>query len=222
MQPRFPRYSMQLPVLHKPKSPPPAKAGIGWTRNVGEQGTCVELAEVLKPSMPVWLYLHTDRGTIEAEARVVWGRELLQGEGGILHGFTFTRVSPSHLTILADMLLFKRKMRDDGVRLPLDLPVTCEPSGSTKPVNGRTINLSRGGVLIHLPPRLPVKTVLRLTLHAPTGPLDGEGLVVWTEALEKSRPGALIPHGLRFTYLSWSCPLTLGHLLMAPSLMMTP
>jgi len=212
-----PRYLIKLPVLCKPKSPLSTRAGIGWTRNVSERGACVELADVLPPGMPICLCLHTDRGVIEAESLVAWSKDLRQEEGGILHGFAFTRLSASHMPILADLLLFKRKMREGGVRLPLDIAVTCEPDGLAESVSGRTTNLSRGGLLLRLHRRLPAMTALRLTLHAPTGPLRGKGLVVWTETVDTLQAGAPIPHGLRFTCLSWSSCMTLGLLLMAPS-----
>lgn len=219
MLPRLPRYPIQLPVLHKPKALPPTRAGVGWTRNVGEGGACVELAEDLKPGMPVCLHFLANQGPIEAEAQVVWIGEARQGDGGVLHGFTFTHLAPIHLPVLTDLLLFKgkRKIRDGGVRLPLNLSVACQFKESAEAVQGWTGNLSRGGVMLRLPWCVPVRTVLRMTLHTPTGPLDEEGLVVWADSLERWPPGAPVPHGLRFTSLRWSSSLTLGLLLLVPS-----
>jgi len=219
MLPRLPRYPIQVPVLHKPKALPPTRAGVGWMRNVGDGGACVELAESLKPGMPVCLHLHTDQGNIETEARVVWAGRDGPGEGGVLHGFAFTHLAPTHLPILADLLLFKsnRKMRDGGVRLPLNLPVMCQLKGSSERVQGWTGNLSRGGLMVCFSRRMPTWTVLRMTLHTPTGPLEEEGLVVWADSLERWGLGAPVPHGLRFTSLRWSNLLTLGLLLLVPS-----
>ena len=213
---RAPRYPMRLPFLHKPQAPAPIRAGVGWTRDLSETGACVELAEALQPQMPLCIRLQTDRGPIEVEAQVVWTREFSPGKGGVLHGIAFTYLAPTQLQTLADLLLFKREMREAGIRLPMDLPMTCLPKGLAGPVQGRTGNLSSGGALLRLPQRLPARTELEVILHTSTGPVKAEGVVVWVGRPEGGKPRALIPHGFRFTSLNWSSSLALGLLLTTP------
>jgi len=214
---RAPRYPMRLPFLHKPQAPAPVRAGVGWTRDLSETGACVELAEALQRQMPLCIRLQTDRGSIEAEAQVVWTGEFRPGKGGVLHGITFTYLAPDQLQALADLLLFKREMREAGIRLATDLPVTCLPRGLAGPLRGRTGNLSSGGASLRLPQRLPARTELEVILHTSTGPVKTEGVVVWVGRPEGGKPRGLIPHGFRFTSLDWSSSLALGLLLTTPS-----
>jgi hypothetical protein len=208
---------MRLPLLHKPQAPALIRTGVGWTRDLSETGACVELAEALQPSMPLCIRLQTGRGSIEAEAQVVWTGEFHPGKGGVLHGITFTYLAPTQLRALADLLLFKREMREAGIRLPMDLHVTCLPKGLVGPVQGRTGNLSSGGALLRLPQRLPARTELDVILHTSTGPVKAEGMVVWVGRPEGGIPGGLTPHGFRFKSLNWSSSLALGLLLTTPS-----
>lgn len=214
---RAPRYPMRLPLLHKPQAPAPIRTGVGWTRDLSETGACVELAETLQRQMPLRIRLQTGRGSIEAEAQVVWTGEFRPGKGGVLHGIAFTYLAPTQLQALADLLLFKREMREAGIRLPMDLHVTCLPQGLAQPVQGRTRNLSSGGALLRLPQRLPARTELEIILHTPTGPVKAEGVVSWVGRPEGGKLRGLIPHGFRFTSLTWSNSLALGLLLTTPS-----
>jgi len=214
---RPPRYPMRLPFLHKPQAPAPVRAGVGWTRDLSERGACVELAEALQPQIPLCIRLQTDQGPIEAEAQVVWTGEFYPGRGGVLHGIAFTHLAPSQLRALAGLLLFKGDMREAGVRMPVDLPVTCLPKGPAATYQGRTGNVSRGGLMLRLPERLPHRTELEVILHMSTGPVKAEGVIAWAGSPEGREPGAPIPHGFRFTSLNWSSSLALGLLLTAPS-----
>ncbi|HSD50845.1 MAG TPA: PilZ domain-containing protein [Candidatus Methylomirabilis sp.] len=214
---RAPRYPMRLPLLHKPQVPALIRTGVGWTRDLSETGACVEVAETLQRQIPLCIRLQTGRGSIEAEAQVVWTGEFRPGKGGVLHGITFTYLAPTQLRALADLLLFKREVREGGIRLPMDLGVTCLPQGMTGPVQGRTGDLSSGGALLHLPQRLPARTELEVILHTSTGPVKAEGVVVWVGRPEGGKARGLIPHGFRFRSLNWSSSLALGLLLTTPS-----
>lgn len=214
---RAPRYPMRLPFLHKPQAPAPIRAGVGWTRDLSESGACVELAEVLQPRMLLCIRLQTDRGPIEADAQVVWTREFRPAKGGIVHGITFTHLAPTQLQALAELLLFKRGIREAGVRLVMDLPVTCLPKGPAGPIQGRTGNLSCGGLLLRLPRRLTPRTQLEVILHMSSGPVKAEGVIVWVGSPEGREPRSPVSHGLRFTSLSWSTSLAVGLLLTMPS-----
>jgi hypothetical protein len=158
-----------------------------------------------------------DRGAVDVEAEVVWTAEPAPTEGGILHGVAFRRMTPEHLQALHALLATEGERRWAGVRLPLELPATCRPKGQAgPPLQERTVNLSRGGLLLRLPQPLPLETVVDVTLHAPHGALTVEGAVVWVDPPERRAPGQPIRHGLRFTPLGWSTALSLG-LVMASS-----
>jgi len=208
------RYLIVLPLLHKPREAAPARVGVGWTRNLGEGGTCVEFPERLQLQMPLLVRIQTDRDAIEVEARVVWTGGPAAG-GGVRHGLAFAQISPDQYQTLQDLLLSKGETRQAGVRLPLEVSVTCQPKRRAgPPVQGRTGNISHGGLLLRLPQVLLPETVLELTLHTPLGPVTAEGAVVWVEPPERRTPGEPIRHGLRFTVLGWSTSLSLGLVLM--------
>lgn len=208
---QFARYLIQLPLLHKSGAVAPAKVGVGWTHNLSEGGTCVEMAERFPVEMPLCARLQTDRGPIEVEGRVVWAARTAPAAGGILHGVAFSPLPAEQLCALHDLIRLKGEMRLAGVRLPLEVPVTCRPEGQAGLLlQGRTGNLSRGGVLLCLPEVLQVGTVVALTLHTPHGTLTAQGAVVWSDPPERQAPGELIRHGLRFTALGWSTTLSLG------------
>jgi len=98
--------------------------------------------------------------------------------------------------------------------LPVDLPVKCQPMnppGTT--LQGRTGDMSRGGLLLLLPEALCPGTTLETTLHTATGPLSVAGVIVWAEPPERRTFGRAIRHGMQFTSLDWSISLYLGLLL---------
>jgi PilZ domain len=209
-----PRYPIQIPVLHKPKNPAPNSAGVGWTRNLSEGGACVELGQRLRPPMPLRVRLQTDRGPIELEAQVTWAEESDSPRGGILHGVAFTQTSPDQLSALQELLLSKALVRHPKVRLPFEVPVTCQPVGNDGlAVQGRTRDGSRGGLLLRLSRVVPPETVLEVTLHVPAGPLTIKGAVAWVAPPEGRDPGGPILHGIRFIHSTWSTAVALGLLL---------
>ncbi len=211
VQRRFPRYLIQLPLLHKSKAPAPNKAGVGWTRNLSEAGACVELAERLGSRMPLRLLLRTDRGGIELEAQVVWAGEPGRLGGGILHGVAFTHLLPEQLRALRDLIRSKGQVRNAGVRVPLEISVTCMPTGPRRPtLQGLTGDISRGGLLLLLPEVVPAGSTMNITLQTSNGPLTVEGAVVWVEPPGGRAVGPPFRHGCRFTTLRWSTSLSLG------------
>lgn len=214
---RPPRYPMRLPFLHKPPALAPVRAGVGWTRDLSEGGACVELAEALQPQMPLCIRLQTDQGPIQAEAQVIWTGEFRPGRGGVLHGIAFTHLAPAQLQALACLLLFKGDMREAGVRMPVNLPVTCLPKGPAATFRGRTGNVSRGGLMLRLPKSLPPRTELEVILQMSTSPVKAEGVIAWAGSPVARETGAAIPHGLRFISLNWASSLALGLLLTVPS-----
>ncbi len=216
-QRRFVRYRISLPLLHRPKAPTALNVGVGWSRDLSEGGACVELAERLRVQRPVRIQIQTDTGAIEAEAWVVWRQDPAPSEGGSLHGVAFTKIAPEHLAALRDVIYRKGERGDAGIRLPLEIAVTCHPPGpEAGPIAGWTGDVGRGGLLLRLPTTLAPGTTLALTLHTPHGPLTAQGVVVWVAPPEKRPSEGPIPHGLRFTTLGWSTMLSLGLLLADP------
>ncbi len=211
VQRRHPRYVIQLPFLLKARAPVPNPAGVGWTRDLSEGGACVELAEGLGLRSPLGLRLRTDRGGIELQARVVWIGEPRRLGGGILHGVTFTHLLPDQLQALRDLIRSKGQVRNAGVRVPLEISVTCTPTGSRWPsFQGLTADISHGGLLLLLPEVVPAGLAMNITLQTPHGPLTVEGAVVWVEPPGGRAVGPPFRHGLRFTTLRWSTSLSLG------------
>jgi len=220
---QFRRYPVQLPLVHKSKNPGPIASGVGWTRDLSEGGACVELDRRLSAPAPLQVRLQTDRGAIDLEVQVVWELETREGDagpgkGGVLHGVAFSRLAPEQLQALRDLIQSQRQERRAAVRLPLDLAVTCRPKDPAgAPVQGRTQDMSRGGLLLRLSQDVPPGTLLELTLHPAGGPVTVGGEVVWVDPPEKRTPGEPIRHGLQFTALGVSAMMSLGLLLMEPA-----
>ncbi|MGD0265484.1 MAG: PilZ domain-containing protein [Candidatus Methylomirabilota bacterium] len=214
---QFARYPVQLPVVHEATSPGFTGSRAGWTRDLSEGGACLELDERLPIPRLLRIHLQTDRGAIEVEAQVVWeveSRESGEGKGGILHGVAFTHLSQDQLQALRGLLFSIEHERRAGIRLPLDLPVTCQPKDPTAgPLQGRTGDVSRGGLLLRLSQVLAPGTALQLTLDHPNGRVTAEGEIVWAESPERRTAGEPIRHGLRFNALGWSTSLSLALLM---------
>lgn len=209
IQRRFPRYRMTLPVLYR-STPGSGSVGAGWTRDLSEGGSCVELDERIWPRTPLQIRLHTDRGSFELKAKVAWLGQP-NPDGGNLHGVTFIQVPAAQRQELRDLLRTKEDTRESGIRLPLVLAVSCRPKGRTgPPLYGRTGDISRGGLSLRLLHAFPPGMRLEITLHTPKGPIPAEGMIAWVAPPERRRPGQLIQHGLRFTTLDWSTSLSLG------------
>jgi c-di-GMP-binding flagellar brake protein YcgR len=214
------RYPIQVPLLHTSRNPTSTTTGIGWTRDLSEGGACVELDRRLSAPTPLQVRLQTEQGAIDLEVQVVWEMETREGDagsgkGGVLHGVAFSHLAPEQLQALRDLIQSHRQERRAAVRLPLDLAVTCQPKvPAGAPVQGRTEDMSRGGLLLRLAQDVPPGTVIELTLHPAGGAVTVEGEVVWVDPPEKRTPGEPVRHGLRFTALGFSAMMSLGLLLM--------
>jgi hypothetical protein len=102
-----PRSLIELPVLYRRKAPEPVKAGAGWTHNLSEDGACVELSERLEPPSSVQLLFQTDQGGLDLSAVVMWAAAIRAKEHGILHGVTFTDLTPDQRKGLKELLRAK-------------------------------------------------------------------------------------------------------------------
>jgi c-di-GMP-binding flagellar brake protein YcgR len=215
VQRRFPRFPIKLPVLYKVLEPMAGKPGVGWTRDLSEGGACLELADRLGPATVLWILLRSDLGGLEMTAKVAWVGGQASAQGGVAHGVSFERVGPNQQEALRKLLMqHKVQLRQEGVRVPLEISVKCWPKGGTgQIVEGRTGDISRGGMLLHLPVAFPPPTVLKVSIPTPRGIVEAEGEIAWMEPLQGKAPGEIIRHGFRFTEISWPNQLTLGLLL---------
>ena len=162
--------------------------------------------------------LQTDGGPIDIAGTVAWSGGTPTAQGGIPHGVEFAEVAADQLLTLKELLLRKGDARQTGIRLPLEVAVTCCPhEGSRRSLEGTTGDISQGGMLLVLQGRLEPGTTLSLTLRTQSGPLTAEGTVIWA-APRNSQPGQpAIRHGIRFTVLGWSTSLSLGLVLAEPA-----
>ncbi len=94
------------------------------------------------------------------------------------------------------------------LRVPLacavDYAVRSSPLGATGPARGRgrTVDLSRQGLQVVLPERIPAFSVLAVTLHLPMGALSAVCQVVWAQLpTPRDLSAAGCRHGLAFTEL---------------------
>ena len=215
MQRRFPRFPLKLPVLYKVLEPAPGKPGVGWTRDLSEGGACLELAERLEQSTVLSVLFRSDLGGLELTAKVAWIGKQGPGQEGIAHGVAFEKVGPNQQEALRQLLAeHKVQLRHEGVRVPLEVSIRCQVKGGTgQIVEGRTGDISRSGMLLHLPVAVPSPTVLKVSIPTARGTVEAEGEIAWVEPPEARIPGESIRHGFRFTEISWPNQLTLGLLL---------
>ena len=209
------RYPIQLPFLLQQKPPKLSTHQVGWTRNLGHGGACVDLPERLPPRTSLCVCLRREQGALEVEAKVTWVGQPRRGNGGgVPHGLAFTLIPPDQCQALSILLVSAGLVRPAGLRLPCEVPTTCQfKREAGPPLQGRTRDISRGGLLLRLPRVLPPETALDLTLQTPQGLLTAEGATVWVAPPEGRTPGGPIRHGLRFTNVGWSTTLSLARLL---------
>jgi hypothetical protein len=158
--------------------------------------------------------IQTDRGPIETEAKVVWIGASTPAGAENYYGLTFTHIAPQHLQVLRDMILPLSMVAHAGMRLAMNLAVTCRrKNAGGPPLKGQTAEMSRGGMLLRLPRPIDPGAVVELTIQSSNGPFALEGAIVWIQPPEEREPGELIDHGVRFTSSTWSVSLALGFLL---------
>jgi hypothetical protein len=101
------RSLMQLPVLYRRKAPEPVRAGAGWTHNLSEEGACMELSERLEAPSSIQLVFQTDQRGLTLSAEVIWAAAIKAKDHGVLHGVTFTDVTPDQRKALKELLRAK-------------------------------------------------------------------------------------------------------------------
>ncbi len=206
------RFPIALPLQYTVRIPARHGSEVGWTRNLSESGACLLLPERLPIKISIQLLLQTDGGPIKAEARVIWAGK--PGFDLVRHGVAFTRIAPDQRRALRDLLRWSGSVRPAGLRLSVEVPITCRRRGQAQPpIPGWTVDLSRGGLSLRLPQALTPGTELIITLPAPTGPLTLAGTVVWVEASRRSPRKETVRHGFQFTILDAAVELALARLL---------
>jgi hypothetical protein len=207
------RYPIVVPILYGLECSNPVMASAGWTRDLSEGGTCLELSERLEVSALIRLFLRTDQGGIATQGQVIWIEGPLQ-TGGTLHGVIFTRMNSAQSQAVHELLSRKRMVWQAVVRIPLELPVIYQLKGQPRSLHqGQTENVSRRGLLLRLPLVYLPGTLLEVTLHTPRGHLTAQGTIVRVIPLEAQMPGEPIRHGFHFTDISHATQITLGRVL---------
>jgi hypothetical protein len=195
------RYQILLPVLFQ-ATPMGALApieGSGWTRNLSETGACLELSEPLTLRAALRVTLLDEGGSVVLEAAVAWVGHPRLPAGGTLHGVVFGPLTLHQRLVLQTLCRRHAGLRAEAMRLPAALPVLCHPLGAVSPpLRGWTGDLGREGCLLLLPERLPVGTLLALSLTTPRGDVPAEATVVWVEPALSALLRTFTRHGVRF------------------------
>jgi hypothetical protein len=207
------RHPLVLSIIYKRPDSDEAERGIGWTRNLSEGGACLELRDPLPEATPLRVGLQTDQGSLWMNAEVVWAGRSVGVAEGIPHGIAFVQVTAEQAQALGGLVDRLGQLKDVAVRVPLRRTVACQLAGTPEPpLHGMTGDVSRRGLSVSLPHRLPEASDVEVTLPTPEGQLTVRAKVTWVDA-GQGNPGERVRHGLEFTRLEWTDELTLGLLL---------
>ncbi|MFQ5840251.1 MAG: PilZ domain-containing protein [Candidatus Methylomirabilales bacterium] len=192
---RFPRHPIRVPVLYsRLDQADSAQTGIGLTENLGEGGACLKLQAELPVGCRLHLFLFTPPSTVDAEARVtaIHARD----RDSFYYGVEFVQLAPAYLSALLRALPQEKSLRPQTARLRVTVPASCQVLGATSPpLEGRTANISRTGVMLLLPQALPCNTEVEIRLQ----PLHTErfrGRVRWV----RNDGSGQIRHGVEFLH----------------------
>jgi c-di-GMP-binding flagellar brake protein YcgR len=207
------RHPLVLSIVYQRTDEGKTERGVGWTRNLSEGGACLELPDPLPEATPLRVALQTDQGSLWMDAEVVWAGRAEDAAEGVAHGIAFVQVTARQAQALAGLVDRLGQLKDVAVRVPLRRAVACQLAGTPEPpLRGLTGDVSRRGLSLSLPQRLPEASDVEVTLPTPDGPLTVRAKVTWVDAKE-GNPGERVRHGLEFTRLDWTDELTLGLLL---------
>jgi c-di-GMP-binding flagellar brake protein YcgR len=207
------RHPLVLSILYQRAGSVPAARGVGWTRNLSQGGACLELPDPLPEATPLRLALQTDQGSLWMDAEVVWAGRRVDATDGVPHGIAFVQVTADQARALGSLVDRLGQLKDVAVRVPLRRAVACQLAGAPEPpLRGLTGDVSRRGLSVSLPQRLPEASDVEVTLPTPEGRLTVRAKVTWVDAAE-GELDRRVRHGLEFTGLDWTDELTLGLLL---------
>lgn len=207
------RHPLVLSIVYQRADAGETGRGVGWTRNLSAGGACLELPDPLPEATPLRVALQTDQGSLWMDAEVVWAGRAEDAAEGVPHGIAFLQVTAEQAQALGGLVDRLGQLKDVAVRVPLRRSVECQLAGTPEaPLRGLTGEVSRRGLSVSLPERLPEASDVEVTLPTPEGQLTVRAKVTWVDAKEGD-PGERIRHGLEFTRLDWTDELTLGLLL---------
>jgi len=207
------RHPLVLSIVYQRADFGETERGVGWTRNLSQGGACLELPDPLPEATPLRVALQTDQGSLWMEAEVIWAGRAEDAAEGVPHGIAFVKVTAEQAQALGGLVDRLGQLKDVAVRVPLRRAVACQLAGTPEPpLLGLTGDVSRYGLSVSLPQRLPEASDVEVTLPTPEGQLTVRAKVTWVDAKE-GNPGERVRHGLEFTRLEWTDELTLGLLL---------
>ena len=207
------RHPLVLSIVYQRADSGETERGVGWTRNLSEGGACLELPDPLPEATPLRVALQTDQGSLWMDAEVIWAGRAEEAAEGVPHGIAFVQVTAEQAQALGALVDRLGQLKDVAVRVPLRRAVACQLAGTPEPpLRGLTGDVSRRGLSVSLPQRLPEASDVEVTLPTPEGQITVRAKVTWVDAKE-GNPGERVRHGLEFTRLEWTDELTLGLLL---------
>lgn len=172
------------------------------TANVSDGGMALDLPEALAPWSPVEVQVETGEGTVVLEAVVLWHEDLgrRRGDAGVRHGFLLSQIPPAARRGWEALLRGLGHLRPStrgNTRFPLEARAVCQVMGRAgPPLEGRTENMSRGGLGLLLPERLPAGTGIEVEVLTRQEPLRMGGRVIWSSPLPVGTRGLAYRHGV--------------------------
>lgn len=201
---RPPRFLVALPAkvtVVDQAAPGDQRVYTAVTANMSDGGIALDLPEALPPWTPVEVQVEAGEGTVALEAVVLWHEDLgrRRGGAGVRHGFLLSQISPAARQgwdALLRGLGHLRPSTRENTRFPLEVRVVCQVLGRPGPLlDGRTENISRGGMGLLLPERLPAGTGVEVEVLTRGKPLRMGGRVIWSSPVAV-RTGLEYRHGV--------------------------
>lgn len=172
------------------------------TANVSEGGMALDLQEALPPWTPVEVQVERPEGTVALEAIVLWHEDLSsrRGTSGVRHGLMLSHLpqgARQGWDVLLKGLGHVGPPTRQRTRFPLEARAVCEVQGrGGQPLEGRAENISRGGLGLLLPERLPVGAGLEVEVLTRGEHLRMAGRVIWSSPLSVRTAGPAFRHGV--------------------------
>jgi len=207
---KHPRHPVVLSIVYQRAGSGEAGRGVGWTRNLSEGGACLDLGEALPRGAALRVALQADQPPLWMDAEVVWAGRAGEVTDGIPHGIAFVQVTAEQARALSGIVGRLGRLRGVAVRVPLRHPVACRVTGdAVPPLQGETGDISRSGLSVSLPGRLPEAGEIEVTLPTREGPLTLRARVAWVDPAGGGS-GEGVQHGLAFGPLNWEDEVSLG------------
>lgn len=216
---RAPRFLVDLPAkvtVVDQAVPGSHRVLTAVTTNVSDGGMALDLEEALLPWTAVEVQVETPEGTLGLEAIVLWHEDLSRRRAGsgIRHGLMLAQI-PQAARQGWDGLLkglgHVRPSTRQHTRFPLDARAVCELEGRGRPpLEGRAENISRGGLGLLLPERLPVGSGLDVEVLTRGEHLRMAGRVIWSSPLPVQTGGPAFRHGVEREGGDWPHDFVLG------------